>query len=326
MHDVLIIGAGPAGLAAAIAASRLGLSYLVLEQGSLVHSLVHYPTDMVFFTTPELLEIGGYPFVSPHEKPTRQEALKYYRKVADAAGLDVRFDEPVTALGRRDDGTFDVTSTPRLGEPRRTTARAVVMATGAYDRPNRLDVPGEDLPHVSHYYREPHPHYRHRVLIVGGKNSAAEAALDLYRNGAHVTLVHRQPALGDSLKYWVKPDIENRIAEGSVTAYFSTRVVEITPSDVQLQGPDRTWREPADAVLLLTGYRSDTTLLEMAGAEIDPAAGAPRHDETTWETTVPNLFVVGACVAGRQSGRIFIENGRLHGEIAVRTIAKRLQA
>src|SRR5262245_26364063 len=236
--DVVIVGAGPAGLAAAIAGKRRGISTAVLEKGALVESLLRFPTDMVFFTTPELLEIGGYPFASPYEKPTRAEALRYYRKVTDAAGLEIQFNEPVTKVVRAADGSFAGTSAPAAG-PREWRARAVVLAQGAYDVPNRLDVPGEDLPHVSHYYREPHPYYRRRVVIVGGKNSAAESALELYRSGAQVLLVHRQPALGDSIKYWVKPDVENRIKEGTIPARFNTRVVEITRNEVVLAGPDR---------------------------------------------------------------------------------------
>jgi thioredoxin reductase (NADPH) len=321
--DLIIIGAGPAGLAAAIAASRRGLTYVIVEKGTLVNSLLHYPTDMVFFTTPELLEVGGYPFVSPHDKPTRQESLRYYRRVADTCGLELALGEAVTAVAREPSGLFTVRS-ERDGAGHIRQAAAVIMATGAYDVPNLLGVPGENLPHVSHYYREPHAHYRQRVVIVGGKNSAAEAALDLYRAGARVLLVHRGAALGESIKYWVKPDIENRIAEGSVGARFSTTVVAITARDVELLGPDGRVREPADAVLLLTGYRADTALLRSAGAEVEETLGAPVHDPETFETTVPGLYVIGACVAGRQSGRIFIENGRLHGEVAVRTIASRL--
>jgi thioredoxin reductase (NADPH) len=322
--DVVIIGAGPAGLAAAIAARRRGLSIAVIEKGALVNSLLHYPTDMVFFTTPELLEIGGFPFVSPYEKPTRQEALRYYRRVTDACQLEVVFDTRITGLVRAKDGSFAVTSVGTGGAVRDWAARTVVLATGAYDLPNLIGVPGEDLPHVSHYYHEPHPYYRRRVLVVGGKNSAAEAALELYRAGATVTLVHRHAALGDSIKYWVKPDIDNRIKEGAVQARFNARVVEITPADVVLDGPGGRTREPADAVLLMTGYRSDTALLRAAGAAIDETEGAPLHDPGTFETTVPNLFLAGAVVAGKQSGRIFIENGRFHGEAVVREIARRL--
>ena len=321
--DVLIVGAGPAGLAAAIAAKQHGLSAVVLEKGALVNALLHYPSDMVFFTTPELMEIGGVPFVSPHEKPTRQEALRYYRRVTESFELDVRLGEVVLDLNRRADGLFAVTSQPSHGNREERLARSVVLAQGAYDFPNRLNVPGEDLPHVSHYYREPHSHFRRDVVIVGGKNSAAEAALELYRAGARVLLVHRQAALGDSIKYWVKPDIENRIKEGTIRARFQTRVVEITPQDVVLEGPDGVVRERADAVFLLTGYRSDTSLLKSAGAAIDPTEGAPVHNEETFETTVPNLYVIGAFVAGKQSGKIFIENGRFHGEVVIKEIKAR---
>jgi thioredoxin reductase (NADPH) len=317
-YDVIVIGAGPSGLATAIAASKAGLSAVVLEKGALVNSLLNFPIDMVFFTTPELLEIGGLPFVSPHEKPTRQEALKYYRRVTDTFKLDVRYGESVEGLRRDTDGGFVVSSRERVRR-----ARAVVIATGAYDVANRMGVSGEDLPHVSHYYREAHPFFRRSVVIVGGKNSAAEAALDLYRNGVEVTLVHRGAALGESIKYWVKPDIENRIKEGSIRARFSTRVIEITPGEVRVEGPDGQASLAADAVLLLTGYRSDTTLLRSVGAAIEETIGAPVHDPATFETTVSNLFVAGAVVAGQQSGRIFIENGRFHGEVVIKEIARR---
>jgi thioredoxin reductase (NADPH) len=321
--DVIIIGAGPAGLAAAIAAKQRGLRYVVLEKAALVNSLLHYPDDMVFFTTPELMEIGGLPFVSPYDKPTRQEALRYYRRVTETFELNVRLFEPVTAIAKTADGEFRVMSQAAESWPVPRRARFVVLAAGAYDVPNRLGVPGEDLPHVSHYYREPHSHYRRRVVIVGGKNSAAEAALELYRAGARVLIVHRGATLGDSIKYWVRPDIENRIKEGAIRAMFDTRVTEITPEDVALQGPLGALREPADAVLLLTGFRSDPVLLRSAGAAIDAETGAPVHNEQNFETTVPGLFVIGAFVAGKQSGRIFIENGRFHGEVVIREIDER---
>lgn len=327
-HDVLIVGAGPAGLATAIAASRNGLDYVVVEKGALVNSLLHYPTEMVFFTTPELMEIGGIPFVSPYDKPTRMEALRYYRRVTDACGLKVDFDETVTAITREDGvpdarGSFAVDLLSSRGIRRSVRARTVVIATGAYDVPNRCGIPGEELPHVSHYYTQPHPYFRKRVVVVGGKNSAAEAALDLYRAGTSVTLVHRRPALGDSIKYWVKPDIENRIREGSIGARFNATVVEIRPTSVVIDRDGAREELPADAVFLLTGYRSDTTLLRSAGVAIDPETEGPMFDPATYETNVKGLYVAGAVVAGVQSGRIFIENGRFHGEQVITAIVAR---
>ena len=285
-HDVLIVGAGPAGLATAIAAVQHRLDHVVVEKGALVNSLLHYPTEMVFFTTPELMEIGGMPFVSPYDKPTRVEALRYYRRVTDAFKLNVAFDETVTAIRREPAATaapgFTVEAQPSRGAGRSRRARHVVIATGAYDFPNTCGIPGEDLPHVSHYYTQPHPYFRRQVVVVGGKNSAAEAALDLYRAGASVTLVHRRSALGDSIKYWVKPDIENRIAEGSVAARFNTSVVEITPSQIIVERDGTRETIPADAVFLLTGYRSDTTLLGNAGVDIDPVTCGPVFDPHTF--------------------------------------------
>jgi thioredoxin reductase (NADPH) len=327
IRDVIVVGGGPAGLATAIAAKKAGLDHLVVEKGALVNSLLHYPANMVFFTTPELLEIGGMPFVSPNEKPTRQEALRYYRRVTDAYELDIVFDERVVAVGREQIGgetLFAVDTLSTRGVRRALHARAVVIASGAYDVANRLGIPGEDLPHVSHYYTEPHAYFRKPVVVVGGKNSAAEAALDLFRNGSRVTLVHRRATLGASIKYWVKPDIENRIAEGSIAARFETTVVEIRPTTVVISRGGGTEEIPADAVFLLTGYGSDTALLRASGVDIDPATCGPVHNAETFETNVPGLFVVGAVVAGVQSGKIFIENGRFHGQVAIKNIGERL--
>ena len=329
MRDVLIVGAGPSGLATAIACRHHRLDYLVIEQGSLVDAVSRFPVNMVFFTTPELLEIGGVPLTTPYEKPTRAEALNYYRKVTDTFQLQVSLFEQVTAVERETDGgeaVFAVSSRSRLGDGRVRHARAVVLAMGYYGLPNLLGVPGEDLPHVSHFYREPHPYYRQRVVIVGGKNSACEAALELHRNGAHVTLVHRGQGLGDSVKYWVRPDIENRIKEGSVTAHFNTHVVEIRPTAVVV-GSDGVRREiAADGVLLLTGYRADPVFLQNAGVEVNPETFAPRYDPLTYETNVPNLFVAGGQLAGKRTGTVFIENGRLHGEQVAGVLAGRLRA
>lgn len=325
--DVLIVGAGPAGLATAIALQRAGLRYLVLDKGGLVDGIYRFPRNMVFFTTPELLEIGGLPFVTPFEKPTRAEALRYFRRVTDTFGIAIAFDEHVVRV-RRDPGSgppefaLDVRTPGGVAGTRR--ARFVVLATGYYDQPNLLGVPGEDLPHVSHYYSEPHPFYRRPVVVVGGKNSAAEAALDLYRAGARVTLVHREAALGDSIKYWVKPDIENRIAEGAIPARFNTEVRRITPESVDLAGPGGDEALPAAGVFLLTGYHPDWALLQQVGVVIDPAGPVARYHPDTLETDVPGLFLAGGVVSGRTAPPVFIENGRLHGERIARVIRERM--
>jgi len=326
IRDVLIVGAGPSGLAAAIAATQRGLEYALIEKGALVNSIFNFPPQMVFFTTPELLEIGGLPLVTPYDKPTRLEALRYYRRVVDTYGLRIAFNERVTAIEREADGTFVVTTAGGRGSTRVWQARTVVLAIGYYDIPHLLGVPGEDLPHVSHYYTESHPYYRKRVVIVGGKNSAAEAALDLYRAGAHVTLVHRHAALGDSIKYWVKPDIENRLKEGSIASRLESRVVEITPAGVTVEGPGGRELLPAEQVFLLTGYRADVELMRRAGVRCDVETLVPEYDSETFETNVPNLFVAGGAIAGHHTGTVFIENGRFHGEKIIAVLAERLEA
>lgn len=333
--DVLIVGAGPAGLATAIAAKKKGLSASIVERGVLVNTILRFPTNMVFFTTPELLEIGGLPFTTPHDKPTRFEALRYYRRVVDTYDLDIQMSREVTGVRWQADDAQHVVSTRDLrpgangsqngdGDTQ-LRARAVVLATGAFDEANVVGVPGEDLPHVSHYYTESHPFYRKNVVIIGGQNSAVEAALDLFRSGAKsVTLVHRQPALGASIKYWVKPDIENRIKEGSIHARMNARVARITPDAVVIEHDGRTEALPADGVFLLTGYHSDVRLFAAAGVAFDPATYAPAIDEQTYETNVPAIYVVGNATTGRQSGKIFIENGRFHGTHVIDVIADRL--
>jgi thioredoxin reductase (NADPH) len=327
VRDVLIVGAGPSGLATAIAAKQRGLDYVVVEKGILVNSIFNFPTHMVFFTTPELLEIGGLPLVTPYDKPMRLEALRYYRRVVDTYQLQIAFHEEVTAIEREEQGggtVFAVTTETPRGAKRVREARAVVLAIGYYDLPNYLGVPGEDLPHVSHYYTDAHPYYRQRVVVVGGKNSAAEAALELFRGGAHVTLVHRHATLGDSIKYWVRPDIENRIKEGSIQARFETTVCEITPTAVVVQHRGQREEIAADGVFLLTGYHPDAKLMAAAGIHVDPETLAPALNQDTFETNVPNLFLAGGCVAGRATGNIFIENGRFHGEKIITELAARL--
>ncbi len=332
VRDLLIVGAGPSGLAAAIAAKEYGLDYQVVEKGVLVNSIYHFPPQMVFFTTPELLEIGGVPLVSPYEKPTRVEALRYYRRVVDQFELQIAFEEEVVSIEREPDDDpavehlFAVETASPLGVRRARHARHVLLAIGYYDHPNWLGVPGEDLPHVHHYYREPYPFYRQRVVVVGGGNSAAESALELYRAGAHVTLVHRHAELKSTIKYWVRPDIDNRIKEGSIAARFDACVREIRTTSVVVQGTGADGREsgleeeiPADAVFLLTGYHPNWDLMTAAGVTLNDRM-APVFDTETFETNVPGLFVAGGALAGRDTGNIFIENGRFHGRRVVDAI------
>jgi thioredoxin reductase (NADPH) len=324
VRDLLVVGAGPAGLATAIAARQAGLDHEVLEKGVLVNSIFHFPRHMTFFTTPELLEIGGLPFVTPYEKPTQAEALRYYRRVVDTFDLPITMGCDVRRIEAAHDG-FNLEVRTADGEERRR-ARSVVLATGYYDHPNRLSVPGEDLPHVSHYYSEPHAFYRKPVVVVGGKNSAAIAALELHRAGAAATLVHRRERLSDSIKYWIRPDIENRIKEGAIAARFETRVTAIRPHDVVVEGPGGADVLPAEGVFLLTGYHPDCELLRSAGVVVDPESLKPAFDPETLETGVPGLYVAGAIVSGRETNRIFIENGRFHGEAIVRSIMARRHA
>jgi thioredoxin reductase (NADPH) len=312
-YDLICIGAGPTGLACAIEAKRAGLRPLVIDKGALCNSLYHYPVNMVFFTTPELLEIGDLPLVCGAEKPTRVEALKYYRKCAEHYELELHLGELVTHVHGAD-GDFQVRTSAREGRLTTYQARKLVVATGYYDLPNRLNVPGEDLPHVSHYYTEPHPFWRQDVVVIGGKNSAAEAALDLYRSGARVTLVHRAPELGSTIKYWVRPDIENRIKAGQVRALFQTIVVRIEPQRVYVLGPDGEKILPAVQVFALTGYHPDFTFLRQLGVELDAATNKPAVDPQTLESNVPGLYLAGVVIGGNHTSEIFIENGRFHGK------------
>jgi thioredoxin reductase (NADPH) len=321
VRDVLIVGGGPSGLATAIALKREGLDYLVIEKGTLVDAIRRFPIGMVFFTTPELMEIGGIPFTTPYDKPTRLEALQYYRKVTDAFQLQIALHEEALTIEQQGD-IFVIETRGQRGARRSREARTVVLAMGYYDHPNVLGVPGEQLPHVKHFFDEPHNYYRQRVVIVGGKNSAVEAALELYRSGAQVTLIHRGAGVGESVKYWVKPDIENRIKEGSIAARFNTRVIEIRPTEVIVDNDPSS--VPADAVLLLTGYQADPEFLRRAGVQVNAETHVPKHDPMTFETNVPNLFIAGGQLAGKKTGTVFIENGRFHGERIAKVIAARL--
>ena len=323
MYDVICIGAGPTGLACAMEAKRAGLKPLVLDKGCLCNSLFHDPTNMVFFTTPELMEIGGLPMTTAGEKPTRAEALKYYRRAAEHDQLEMRLYETVEGVDGND-GRFRVRTRTATGVPGEYRSKKIVIATGYYDIPNPLSVPGEDLPHVSHYYTEAHPYWGQDVVVIGGKNSAAEAALDLFRGGARVTLVHRRAELGASIKYWVRPDIENRIKAGQVQAMFEAQVTRIEPGQVWVSASNGRNGEraiPARAVFALTGYRPDFEFLERHGIRLDPATRKPDYNPETLESNVPGIYLAGVVLGGNHTGEIFIENGRFHGGQIAKALA-----
>lgn len=318
MVDVIVIGAGPVGLACAIEARRVGLSAQVIEKRALVNSIVGYPTGMEFFSTPDLIEIGGYPFPVKGYKPTREEAIEYYRGVTARENLDVRLYERVVDL-RGTRGDFEVVtdkSTHRAGH--------VIVSTGFFDLPNLLGVPGEDLPKVTHYYREPYPYFQQKVAVVGARNSAAKAALDLYRHGAEVTLIVRGAALSETIKYWIRPDLENRIKEGSITALFESTIVEVRETAIVVRTPEGTRELPNDFVLAMTGYQPDFSFLERLGVTFaDDGFRTPVFDETTFETARPGLYVAGTVCGGMKTNRWFIENGRFHAQQIARDIAGR---
>jgi thioredoxin reductase (NADPH) len=319
--DVLVVGAGPTGLACAIEAQRAGLRTVLVDKGCLCNSLFHYPSNMTFFTTPELLEIGDMPFSSPNQKPNRNEALEYYRKVAEHYQLELRQYQTVSGL-TGEDGDFTVSTIDQFSRHRSYSARKVILATGYYDLPNYLEVPGEELPKVLHYYHDPHPYYDQNVLVIGGKNSAAIAALDLWRHGAHVTLVHRGEEMHHHVKYWILPDINNRIRNGEVTAYFSSSVAGIAEDSVELTTPGGTVTLENDYVFALTGYHPDFEFLASVGVRMEGLDRCPVCDPQSLESNVPGLYLAGVIVAGTRTHEIFIENGRFHG----RQIAQDIEA
>lgn len=323
--DVLVIGAGPTGLACAIDVQESGHGVIVVDKGCLCNSLFHYPSHMTFFTTSELLEIGNIPFPSPHAKPNRNEALEYYRKVAMRYGLDVRQYETIVNVSGGD-GDFRVRTTDRFGREKTYTAKKLIVATGYYDIPNLLHVPGEDLPKVMHYYNDPHPYYDQDVLVIGGKNSSAIAALELWRHGARVTVVHREAEMHRHVKYWIKPDIENRIKNGEIVAYFSSRVMEIGMDTATIETPEGMKTIANDFVFAMTGYRPDFSFLEALGVHIEGRDRKPSYDSETLESNVPGIYLAGVIVAGARTNEIFIENGRFHGRQIAEGITRKLKA
>jgi thioredoxin reductase (NADPH) len=318
-YDIICIGAGPTGLATAIEAKRAGMRPLVIDKASLCNSIYHYPVNMVFFTTPELLEIGDLPLICAAEKPTRVEALKYYRRATEHYGLELRLYERVLRVDGHD-GNFTVATKTEKGIEEKYHGKKIVVATGYYDLPNELGVPGENLPHVSHYYTEPYESWNQDVVVIGGKNSAAEAALDLYRNGARVTLVHRGKDLGSKIKYWVRPDIENRIKAGQIQALFEARVEEFTRDKVMVEHHHSRKSLPARHVFALTGYHPDFRFIESLGVWLDPESRKPSLDPNSLESNVPGIHLAGVVIGGRHTGEIFIENGRFHGKQIINTL------
>jgi len=323
--DVLVVGAGPTGLACGIELEKRGVKTVLVEKGCVVNSIYHYPTNMTFFTTPELLEIGDIPMTSLNDKPNRIEALKYYRRVAGHFGLNIRQYERVDRI-TGSDLAFQIHTTDRLGERHVLDARKVVLATGYYDVPNKLNVPGEELDKVLHYYKDPHPYYNHDVAVIGAKNSAAIAALELWWTGARVTLIHRGVGISDKVKYWIRPNIENRIKNGEIPAYFHSRVVEIRSDSIRVETPQGEISLKNDFVFALVGYRPDLAFLNATGITLEPETQRPRTNPETLESECPGVYLAGVIVAGMHTNEIFIENGRYHGRLIAESIAsKRLR-
>lgn len=321
---MLVIGAGPCGLAVGVVAARARVPCILLDRRTVVSAIERYPLNMTFFSTPEKIEIGGVPFIASHEKPTRRDGLLYYRRVAEHFGLDARPGEEVTAVTRLPEGGFAV-AVRRRHDTITYRAGNVVFATGYYDWPNLLGVPGESLPHVAHYFIEGHRHWHQDVVVIGAGNSAVDAALECWRAGARVTVVHLEEGWDRAVKPWVLPDITNRLKEGSIGARWRSRVVAITPSHVEIEGlaDGRRERLPADAVLAMTGYHANTDLLTDLGVPVDPATGVAAHDDASMMTPIPGCFLAGVIASGKDANRLFIENARDHGELIVREVLRR---
>ena len=323
--DVIIVGAGPTGLACGIDAHRAGLKSLLIEKGCLVNSLFSYPANMTFFTTRERLEIGDLPLPSTNVKPTRAEALEYYRRVADHYRLPIHYFERVLGI-EGSDGKFMVETGTDSEKRRKYTTKKVILATGYYDLPNRLGVPGEELPKVSHYAMEGHSFFQRKVAVIGGANSAAVTALDLYRHGAEVTLIYRRAQLSKHIKYWIRPDLENRIKEKSIRGLLESEVKEIGEGWICVEtAGGQPFRLENDFVFALTGYHPDVDFMRSAGVEVDPVSYRPTCNPETLESNVPGLYLAGVIISGRQTNEIFIENGRFHGKQIIADIMRKIQ-
>lgn len=318
-YSIVIIGGGPIGLACALEAKKHGIDYLILEKGTLVNSLYNYPVNMTFFSTSERLEIGGVPFISNNPKPKRAEALEYYRRVTQDNHLNIHLFEEVLRVDRRQD--FQITTSKNV-----YTANNIIIATGFYDIPYLLNIPGEDLPKVKHYYDDPHYYAFQKVAVVGAQNSAVDAALETWRKGAEVTMIVRGPEIGKRVKYWVRPDIDNRIAGGSIKAYFNSMVTEIREKEIVVQTPDGTITLKNDWVLSLTGYQPNLSFLKRMGVELsNDAVRKPNYSEETYETNVPGIYLAGVICGGMNTHRLFIENSREHAEKIIGSIAAKVK-
>ncbi len=317
--DLIIIGGGPTGLNCAISAERAGLHYIILEKGALVNSIYHFPVNMTFFSTSRLLEIGNVPFISHSDKPTRREALEYYRRIWQSYQLKVRLYETVKRMTPTAEEQYLIETSKG-----RYLTQSVIIATGYYDTPRLLHVPGEDLPKVKHYYDDAHVYAGQKVLVVGAANSACDVALETFYKGAEVTMAVREKEIYPKVKYWIRPNIENRIQEGSIKAYFNTIVKEIRPMEVVLQGPEGEFTIENDFVLAMTGYLPNYPLLEQLGIAI-PAdePRVPLHDSKTLETSLPNVYLAGVVCAGMETSKLFIENTRDHGDRIIHAILKK---
>lgn len=313
-YDIIIIGAGPIGMACAIEAQQAGLSYLIIEKGALVNSLFNYPVFMTFFSTSQKLEIGGAPFVTINPKPNRNEAVEYYRRVAEKFNLNIHLFERVNQVTKNKEGTFEVQTVKS-----HYTSGNVIVATGFYDVPLLMNIKGEELPKVTHYYKDPHLYAFQNVVVVGANNSGVDAALETYRKGANVTMVVRSGDLGPHVKYWVRPDIQNRIKEGEVTALFNSELVEIRAGEVDIQTPEGIKTIPNDFVIAMTGYQPDFSMLRNFGIEL-PETLCPVYNEETMETNVKGLYLAGVVCGGLDTHKLFIENSRVHAEMIVKNI------
>jgi thioredoxin reductase (NADPH) len=322
--DAVVVGAGPTGLACGIELQNRGVKTVLIEKGCVVNSIYHYPTNMTFFTTPELLEIGNLPMTSLNDKPNRTEALKYYRRVADHYRLNIRQYERVDSI-QGEDNAFQVFTTDRLNCNHTYNARKIVLATGYYDVPNMLNIPGETLDKVLHYYKDSHPYYDQDVAVIGAKNSAAIAALELWWNGARVTLIHRGAGISDRVKYWIKPNIENRIKNGEIRGYFHSSVVEILPNSIRVATPDGEVLLRNDFVFALIGYQPDLAFLNATGITLEPETQRPRTHPETLESDRAGIYLAGVIVAGMHTNEIFIENGRFHGQLIAQSVANSLK-